>query len=397
MSNDLPTMIPQRSSLRPESDSPVGLVLSGGGARGAFQVGVWKVLREEAGGFGTQPDVVSGTSCGAINAALIAAGVSPDDMLEFWLRIADDPPVVANETFFEAVHRAISKLLLLYPFPGLVGGAREVRLLSDLFRRHRWWLRGGFDAMVAAYWFTARYGVVSSVLTQIPTPYVFSVDKLKDHLERAVGAPDIRGTDVRLAINTVDARTGKVVRFVNHPPQKHPRSSSRHYRYEPVITFDMILASAAIPLLFNPVRIGSMQLWDGGILVNSPLAPAVALGARRIVPVLVTSRTPPAEVMLDTFGEGMERVVDTFLENAYRNDRKLLLDRNALADRLEDDDLVRVELFRAIRPRSGSTFNAGSYLYFEREALLSMHEAGVKAARDWLDRGPELDSRWTPD
>jgi predicted acylesterase/phospholipase RssA len=159
----------------------------------------------------------------------------------------------------------------------------------------------------------------------------------------------------------------------------------------------MILASAAIPLLFNPVRIGSMQLWDGGILVNSPLAPAVALGARRIVPVLVTSRTPPAEVMLDTFGEGMERVVDTFLENAYTNDRKLLLDRNALADRLEDDDLVRVELFRAIRPRSGSTFNAGSYLYFEREALLSMHEAGVKAARDWLDRGPELDSRWTPD
>jgi len=43
------------------------------------------------------------------------------------------------------------------------------------------------------------------------------------------------------------------------------------------ITVDMVLASASIPLLFPPVRVGHHLLWDGGLLVNTPLAPAVML------------------------------------------------------------------------------------------------------------------------
>lgn len=397
MPADLPTMIPGRASLDYDSESPRGIVLSGGGARGAFQVGVWKVLSEEKGGFDGPPEVVSGTSCGAINGAMITAGVSPDDMMQFWLGVADDPPVEVNELFFDALHRAISRLLLRHPVPGALSASREARLLRKLVGRHKWWKAGGFDAVIFAYWLTARFGKVSAILSQIPTPFVFDTNRLGEHLERAIGAPDIRDTKIRFAVNTVDARTGKVVRIVNHPPQKHPSSSSRHYRYEPVITYDMILASAAIPLLFNPVQVGRMQLWDGGILVNSPMAPSVALGAKRVVPVLVTSKTPPAEVTLGTFGEAVERVADTFLENAYRNDRKLMLDRNTLAEKHCFADLVPVELFRAIRPQSSSTFDAGSYLYFERQALLSMYKAGIRSARDWLSRGPELDSRWRPD
>ena len=50
----------------------------------------------------------------------------------------------------------------------------------------------------------------------------------------------------------------------------------------------MVLASASIPLLFPPVEIGTHLLWDGGLLVNTPLAPVVALGADEIVTVLVT-------------------------------------------------------------------------------------------------------------
>jgi predicted acylesterase/phospholipase RssA len=57
----------------------LGLVLSGGGARGAFQVGVYeRLLRDPR--FSDGPAVVSGTSAGAINAALIAAGKSPRDV-----------------------------------------------------------------------------------------------------------------------------------------------------------------------------------------------------------------------------------------------------------------------------------------------------------------------------
>jgi len=60
------------------------------------------------------------------------------------------------------------------------------------------------------------------------------------------------------------------------------------------ITVDMVLASASIPLLFPPVRVGHHLLWDGGLLVNTPLAPAVMLGAEDIVTVLVTEPADPS-------------------------------------------------------------------------------------------------------
>jgi len=52
-----------------------------------------------------------------------------------------------------------------------------------------------------------------------------------------------------------------------------------------------------------------------------------------------------------------------------------------------------VELARAIRPLPGTLFHVGSYLFFERRAILAMYAAGQEAARRWLDRGPALDSR----
>lgn len=376
---------------------PAGLVLSGGGARGAFQVGVWKVLLEEAGGLGRVPEVISGTSCGAINGALIAAGLSPDDMLQFWFGVADDPPVTANEVFFQGLHEAITRLAKR-PLTGVGLRSRRGRILRKLIKRHAPWRRGALDAMIVAYWLTARFGAVSRILGEIQTSYLFDVSPLEEHLRRAIGARSLKQTSIRLAINTVDVKKGTVVRIVNHPPQKHPKASTSHYHYHPEITFDMILASAAIPLIFNPVRVGELTLWDGGLLVNSPLAPAVALGAQQIIPVLVTAESPngPNRLALDTFGRGVERLVDTFLENAYRADRKLLLDRNELASRFGDNDLSVVELYRAIRPISENLFNAGSYLFFEREALAAMFESGKEAARQWLRRGPRLDSRDIP-
>src|SRR5437899_12345844 len=72
-----------------------GLVLSGGGARGVFQVGVCERLLEDP-RFARGPAVISGTSAGGINAALIAAGKSPREMLQFWNEIADHTQVTAS-------------------------------------------------------------------------------------------------------------------------------------------------------------------------------------------------------------------------------------------------------------------------------------------------------------
>jgi predicted acylesterase/phospholipase RssA len=368
-------------------------VLSGGGARGAFQAGVWQVLRTDPRGLGRAPDVISGTSAGALNAVLIASGLSPEGVLEFWLDLARSPPVRANDAFFKALGAGLRRMLLREPLRPLRRRVRDARLLVASLRKHAWYLPSGIESMLLEFWMTARFDNVSDLLDGIATTYLFDTSPLRARLERVMGKGGLRDTSVRLAINTVDVRTGGVIRIVNHRPDKRPDSSSQHYRYEPVITPDIVLASASIPLLFNPVRLGSIDLWDGGLLVNTPIAPVVALGARRIVPVLVTPRSKGGSHPLDTFGHAIERLADGFLENAYNNDRKLLLDRNALAKRLPDEGLHAVDLFRAIRPASSRVFNAGSYLFFEERALIKMYEAGQRAARAWLDDGPQLDHR----
>jgi hypothetical protein len=165
---------------------------------------------------------------------------------------------------------------------------------------------------------------------------------------------------------------------------------SPEYVVVDAITVDMVLASASIPLLFPPVQIGPHLLWDGGLLVNTPLAPAVALGAEEIVAVLVTEPPDPEPGPFAHFGRAVERTVDSFLENAYNVDRKLLLERN-LVGRLQGGPYREVVLYEAVRPVRDGCFNAGSYLYFERRVLAAMHEAGRRAASTWLAAGPRID------
>src|SRR5262252_6591764 len=87
----------------------LGLVLSGGGARGPFQVGVYeRLVRDRR--FAEGPAVLSGTSAGALNAAMIASGFTPPQMMDFWNGLADDPPVVANPDFFSSLYSSILSL-----------------------------------------------------------------------------------------------------------------------------------------------------------------------------------------------------------------------------------------------------------------------------------------------
>ena len=87
----------------------LGLCLSGGGARGAFQVGVYeRLLRDPR--FARGPAVLSGTSAGAINAALDRRRQVAGEMMRFWNGIADDPPVVASPLFFHVAVRTLLRL-----------------------------------------------------------------------------------------------------------------------------------------------------------------------------------------------------------------------------------------------------------------------------------------------
>jgi predicted acylesterase/phospholipase RssA len=148
-----------------------------------------------------------------------------------------------------------------------------------------------------------------------------------------------------------------------------------------------VLASASIPVIFPPAPVGGRLFWDGGLLVNTPMAPVVALGAEEIVTVLVTE--VEAKPTFDRLGAALERAVDSLLESSYDSDRKLLLERNRLA-RMGVPDYQQVKLYKPIRPGDDSNLVLGSYLYFNKPAMLALRAAGRAAAERWLaDPEPE--------
>lgn len=367
------------------SKGKLGLALSGGGARGAFQVGVYeRLLRDPR--FADGPAVVSGTSAGAINGALIAAGKSPREMMEFWNGIGDNPPVTASSVFFDTALRSLARLSWNEGLSSLLPSRRWTSFLRRA-ANHIPPHRGSLMALFVEYLLSTRFELISHFLEGIREPFVADTTQLRERLRDTFGGDYLPYSDIRLAINTVDAHTGRVVRFVNAPT---PLTRPPDYIIVDAISIDMILASASIPLLFPPVEIGEHLLWDGGLLVNTPLAPVVALGAEQIVAVLVTEPPDPDQKPFPHFGRAVERTVDSFLENAYNVDRKLLLERNRLSHL--DPSYREVTLYEAIRPtRDGGVFNAGSYLYFEREVLNRMRLAGRRAAAAWLAAGPRED------
>lgn len=363
----------------------LGVVLSGGGARGAFQVGVYeRLLRDPR--FADGPVVLSGTSAGAINAALIAAGRTPREMMQFWNGIADDPPVVASPLFFSSLLRTSVRLALSELPRWLVPSRSWLPFLQRA--RHHWPPRIGSPlAVLVEYLLTARFELVSHILEGVREPFLASTTRLRERLVEEFGGEIIPTNGHRLAINTVDAHTGGVVRYVT---RRTPLTRPPDYVIVDAITVDMVLASASIPLLFPTVEIDGRWLWDGGLLVNTPLAPVVALGADEIITVLVTEPPDGNRGQFPHLGRAVERTVDSILENAYNVDRKLLLDRNRLAA-IEGSPYREVTLYEAVRPPRDGSFDAGSYLYFERRVLDEMRAAGRRAATRWLSAGPRVD------
>jgi hypothetical protein len=307
-------------------------------------------------------------------------------MMEFWEGIADNPPVTASNVFFGSALRSLAYLSVNEALSSLIPSRRWLAFLKRA-SNHFPPRRGSLPALFVEYLLTTRFELVSHFLEGVTEPFIADTSQLRERLRDVFGGDYLPYSDVRLAINTVDAHTGNLVRFVN---ASTPLTRPPDYHIVDAISVDMILASASIPLLFPPVAVDGRQLWDGGLLVNTPLAPVVALGADEIVTVLVTEPPDPDGQPFPHFGRAVERTLDTFLENAYNVDRKLLLERNRLAH-MDSMPYREVKLYEAIRPRRDGTFNAGSYLYFERSVLARMRSSGKRAAAAWLSEGPRED------
>lgn len=296
----------------PERRPRVALVLAGGGARGAYEAGVLAFLMEglpKRLGFVPSFDIVSGASVGAIHAAYWMATIQEDvaTRLERLRRTWDSMSL-------ERVYRLSFGDLLripsrLFSFPFVTSGpAPSGRLPSRL--------PGLLDTSA----------LEAMVLQEIPWR------QLRSNLRASRGV---------LCVSCTEIASGRAVVFVDGA-----RVSLKPWEYDPYVVArysgvgpSHILASAAIPLFFPAVRIGRHFYCDGGLRLNTPLSPALRLGADRLL--LVALRHPP--------DPESDVATPSPRETAYGNPAYLLGKvLNALMLDHVDYDLQRMRLMNAL-------------------------------------------------
>jgi NTE family protein len=208
----------------PQELGQIVLVLQGGGALGAYQVGAYQALREA----GVEPDWVIGTSIGAINASLIA-GNSPenrmDRLVEFWSRMRHSPWI---------------ELMGAWPFVGpLASNATTVAQGIPAFFRPN----------------PAAFLGVQVPLGPDRAGY-YDTSPLARTLSDLVDFEEIRRGGMRLTVGAASVRTSEMTYFDS-------RDMDLDVRH--------VMASGALPPAFPAVRIDDDLYWDGGILSNTPV------------------------------------------------------------------------------------------------------------------------------
>jgi NTE family protein len=280
----------------------LAVILSGGGARGAYEVGVlWYVFDDLARLRGAPPriDILCGTSVGAINACYLAAHLSDPTLglrrlVELWSELE-----LARVLGF-GVRQVVSIPRLLLGGGGDGKGLFDVRPMADLVQREISWR------------------AVSRCLRR--------------HQLRA------------LSVSCTEVATGRTVVFMQTSPNvvipstAPPRTLFRADRVGP----HHALASAAIPLLFPPVRIDGELYLDGGLRQNTPISPALRLGATHIFAIGssrevkgVVSREGASARNVDAPGAAflLGKVLNAFLLDHIDTDMELLSRlNNVLAD-----------------------------------------------------------------
>ncbi len=222
---NLQTTTPARQS--PGSFDYTGqvvLVLQGGGALGAYQVGVYQALHEA----GVEPDWVIGTSIGAINGAIIA-GNEPGKRLEqltrFWNMVQSHKPG---------------------DFAGLWPA------LGSAFANIGTYTKGidGFFAPnpQAAWGVHTPLGVENAAF--------YTTAPLRDTLSDLVDFKCINAKRTRLTLGAVNVRSGEMHYF----DSREEKLKAEH-----------VMASGALPPAFPAVRIRGASYWDGGIYSNTPI------------------------------------------------------------------------------------------------------------------------------
>jgi NTE family protein len=235
-----------------------GLVLTGGGARAAYQVGAVRALAEIAGPGQIPFDVIAGLSAGAINGVVLATGAgdfqaATERLQTTWSQLTPD-----------RIYRTGALRLASI-------GSRWIRDLSA----------GGLIGKSGINFLLDSSPLRHLVSTEIP------ISRMRRHLR----AGRLRA----VAVSTTNYHTGTGVTFFEGAADIQPWTRSARVGIRARITVEHVMASAAIPIFFRPVSLDGSFYGDGCVRMNYPMSPAIHLGADRIVAVSVRHPPPPSE------------------------------------------------------------------------------------------------------
>lgn len=297
------------------------LVLSGGGGRGAYHIGVLEALVQQ--GWmedGKGPDIIAGTSIGAINAAAIASGLTIVQMKQFWL-----------EMHTEDVHR-LSPDLPAYVRPLLRFIMRNV-LTSEAHGGAQVNLPPAEQAMSSQ----SLFDRLGKLFRAKPFRSLLDTAPWRATLSRWMDFDRINSREAPAVLLTAtELQSGALRIFCNRgiKAQAHDR-----------IAMDHLMASSSIPIVYPWTEIGEGKYWDGAVLANTPLGPVIDLAGGEDVDILVVMMTPwnasPEEMrsltrqMPEDLVQGLNLTLDWTLLASYRAAVKMLKRSNQLAEAAE--------------------------------------------------------------
>lgn len=254
-----------KSSQRPN----LALVLSGGGARGAYEAGVLHYIRTMLPPEVSQKrrfDILCGSSVGAINICQLAA-------------TAHDLTYQGNNIY--AVWKNLTQ--------------------KNVYKRDTW--------SFAKLFTRTLFGITSNLFSRSPSDlHPYRKKHFKSLLNTAPLVPFLKSVipwrqislNIRneliqaVSLTATNVLTGKIELFVEkHPSVKY----SGHYIFHDVkLEYYHALASAALPVIFQTVQIHDQHYMDGGLRLNTPMSPAIQLGAEKVLVIGLNYRGERADV-----------------------------------------------------------------------------------------------------
>jgi NTE family protein len=264
----------------------VGLVLTGGGARAAYQVGVLQALTELLPRNRNPFPVIAGTSAGAVSASVLASQA--------------------------------------YHWRSAVAGLTDVWSnfrVSQVFK-----VDTGHMLLAGARWLTA---LISGGVVAATPDSLLDNSPLRELLTSRIDWSGVRTSIERghlrgLALSSTCYQTGQSIAFFDGTDKINNWARSQRAGRRERLGLDHLMASAAIPVLFPPVKLGDTYFGDGSMRQLNPLSPAIHLGADRLLIIGVRARreagvTPESGVEpLPTPGQIFGFMLDTlFTDQVY--------------------------------------------------------------------------------